>query len=70
MNQIILLIQIIISIVLATIILLQVKGEGLRSGMGSNFQTTRRGFEKILFNATIICTILFVAASLASIVLA
>jgi len=47
---------------------MQARGSGLSSVFGgeSTFYHTRRGIEKIIFWATIILAILFVAASIAS----
>lgn len=59
-------IQIIISVLLIVAILLQSRGSGLSSVFGgeSTFYHTRRGIEKIVFGATIILAVLFVATSL------
>ena len=57
--------QILVSIVLVGVILLQAKGSGFGAGLGgttSNFRT-RRGLEKTLFQATIVLTVLFLAMS-------
>ena len=71
MNYFIIIIQVIISILLSVTILLQAKGAGLGSAFGgtNSFQHSRRGADKLLFNATIILTILFVATSIANILL-
>ncbi|MBI2634928.1 MAG: preprotein translocase subunit SecG [Parcubacteria group bacterium] len=60
-------IQIIISVLLIGAILLQSRGSGLSSVFGgeSTFYHTRRGIEKIVFFATIILAVLFIATSLA-----
>lgn len=44
------------------LILLQQRGASLGAGFGSSGElyTTRRGLEKSLFNATIICSVVFV----------
>jgi len=60
-------IQIILSVALIVVIVLQQTGAGLGGAFGgadneSGFHT-RRGLEKILFNATIIIAILFVASA-------
>ncbi len=66
-------IQMVLSVVLIIVILLQVKGG---SGLGGIFggsesvYRTKRGVEKWLFWATIIISVLFVLSSIASIVLA
>ena len=57
--------QILISVVLIVVILLQAKGSGFGAGLGgttSSFRT-RRGLEKTLFQATIALTIVFLAMS-------
>jgi len=61
-------IQIIISLLLIGAILLQTRGSGLSSVFGgeSTFYHTRRGIEKVVFWATIILAVLFVAAGIAS----
>jgi len=60
-------IQIIVSLLLIGAILLQNRGSGLSSVFGgeSTFYHTRRGMEKIIFWATIVLVILFIAISLA-----
>ena len=61
-------IQIIISLLLIGAILLQTRGSGLSSVFGGEFTFyhTRRGIEKVVFWATIILAVLFVAAGIAS----
>ena len=58
--------QILVSIVLIVVVLLQAKGAGFGAGLGgaptSTFRT-RRGLEKTLFQATIVLTIIFLAMS-------
>jgi preprotein translocase subunit SecG len=66
-------IQMVLSVVLVIVILLQVKGG---SGLGGIFggsesvYRTKRGVEKWLFWATIIISVLFVLSSIANIALA
>lgn len=64
-------IQIILSVILITAILLQKSGSGLGGALGdsdsSTIYTTKRGFEKTLFNLTIIIAILFVLSAIAAI---
>ena len=59
--------QIILSIILITAILLQQSSAGvggaLGGGDGGGLYNTRRGFEKFLFILTIIISIIFVALS-------
>lgn len=59
--------QIIVVVLLVVTILLQQKGVGLGSsfGGGDSVFTTRRGPEKVIFNSTIILSILFLGLSLA-----
>jgi len=68
-------IQIIISVFLVTTILMQRNEAGLGSiggGGGDSFSSThrvRRGFEKVLFNTTIILTILFALSAFITLVM-
>jgi len=57
--------QILVSLTLIIVVLLQAKGSGFGAGLGgttSSFRT-RRGLEKTLFQATIFLTIIFLAMS-------
>ena len=57
--------QILISLTLILVVLLQAKGSGFGEGLGgttSSFRT-RRGVEKTLFHATIFLVIIFLAMS-------
>ncbi len=65
-------IQIIISITLIVIILIQVKGEtgGSVFGGGAGVARTRRGLERTLFNATIVLSVIFLLMSFLSAFLA
>lgn len=58
--------QIIISILLIILILLQQKGSGLSPVFGGEggVYRTRRGLEKFIFGATVVLSILFLAAAL------
>ena len=58
-------IQIVISILLITVVLLQQKGVGLGAAFGgsSNVFSTKRGVDKILFRATIVLAVLFIATA-------
>ncbi len=61
--------QILVSLVLILVVLLQAKGSGFGAGLGgttSSFRT-RRGLEKTLFQFTIVLTVLFLAMSAASV---
>lgn len=59
-------VQIILSIALITIIVIQAKGTGLGStwGGGGEFYRSKRGAEKVLFTLTIILAVLFVFTSI------
>jgi protein translocase SecG subunit len=63
--------QIILSIILIVAILLQQSSSGvsgvLGGGDGGGLHHTRRGFEKFLFATTIVVSILFIASTLAAI---
>lgn len=61
-------IQLILSILLMTVILLQQKGGGLGAAFGgsSNVYSTKRGIDKILFNITIVISVLFLLISVIS----
>ncbi len=64
-------IQIIVSITLIIIILLQVKGEALGGAFGGpGVARTRRGLERTLFNATIVLSAIFLIISFLSAILA
>lgn len=58
-------IQIIISLLLIVSILLQNRGAGLSDtfGGGGNVYQTKRGFDKFLFRATILLSLLFLASA-------
>ncbi len=63
--------QIIVSLALIAVVILQAKGGGLSTmfgGEGSIYRT-RRGLERTLFNFTIILAILFGIISLLSVIL-
>jgi len=58
-------IQIIISVTLILVILLQARGSGFGSALGgsSSFYRTRRGAEKTLFQLTIVLVVVFILMS-------
>ncbi len=68
MKNLITLAQIIISLLLITVILLQAKGTGLGRAWGTEatFYHTKRGVEKVFFILTIVLTLLFFAISILS----
>jgi preprotein translocase subunit SecG len=61
--------QILVSIALSVVLLLQAKGSGFGAGLGGSTSMfrTRRGIEKTLFQLTIVLVILFVIISLFSV---
>jgi preprotein translocase subunit SecG len=67
-------IQIIISIALVVVILVQAKGQGglggIFGGEGGGVYRTRRGVEKTLFNVTIGLAVVFFLVSIASVLVA
>ena len=62
--------QILVSVVLIIVILLQAKGSGFGAGLGGTTSAfrTRRGIEKTLFQATIVLMIIFLGMSAWSVV--
>jgi preprotein translocase subunit SecG len=63
--------QIIVSILLIIVVLLQNRGTGLGSAFGGTggVYLTKRGLEKKLFTATIVLAVLFFGLSLAGVLL-
>lgn len=59
--------QLVISIFLILAIVIQKRGAGLSESMGGSgtIYTTKRGAEKVVFNATVILAVLFVLSALA-----
>jgi preprotein translocase subunit SecG len=57
--------QILVSVALIVVVLLQAKGSGFGAGLGGTTSAfrTRRGLEKTLFQATIVLTAIFLAMS-------
>lgn len=66
MDQVFTIIQLVLAIFLIVTVLLQQRGSGLGSafGGGGNVYGTRRGVDKILFQITIVVTILFFVAAI------
>ena len=64
-------VQVVSAIVLIFSILLQQRGSGLSGTFGgdSNMYSTRRGIERSLFIATIIFAVIFIAVSVARILI-
>lgn len=60
-------VQIILGVLVSALILLQAKGTGLgRTSFSPMAYHSRRGFEKLIFKATIVLTSLFVLISAAA----
>jgi len=59
--------EILVSIALIGVILLQVRGEGLGGLRGGSFVRTRRGLEKTLFQLTIALVVIFLFVSALSV---
>ena len=67
MHTLLLVIQIIVSVLLSLAVLTQQRGSGLSATFGGSggFYASKRGAEKILFNATVVLSVLFVLNSIA-----
>jgi preprotein translocase subunit SecG len=63
--------QIVVSVILIVVILLQVKGSGFGAALGGmsggSVYRTKRGLERTLFQSTIILTIVFIFVSFLSV---
>lgn len=61
-------VQVVVSIVLIAVVLLQQKGTGLGGAFGGegNVYRTRRGLERGLFFTTIVCGVLYAALAVTS----
>ena len=61
-------IQIILSVILVVVVLMQQKGVGLGAAFGgsSNIYTTKRGLDKVLFIMTIVVVTLFFIVAIAN----
>lgn len=70
MNNVWLIIQAILSVLIIIAVLLQSQGGGIGPAFGGGGESyhTRRGVEKVLFNATIVLIVFFAIASIASLV--
>lgn len=69
-NNVITIIQMVLGVLLIALVLLQSKGTGLGSSFGGDtgFYRTKRGFEKLLFNSTIIVVALFIITSIVELI--
>jgi len=70
MQQTLVIIQIIVSLSLIGVILIQAKGVGLGHawGGGGEFYKSRRGVEKVIFRLTVVLVTLFLALSIFGII--
>lgn len=70
MEQIILIIQVVVSILMVILILAQNKDGGLSAGMGGgqSFESVKRGAEKVIFRMTVLLAVIFLGNALAVIV--
>ncbi len=61
--------QLLVSVALSIVLLLQAKGSGFGAGLGGQTSVfrTRRGIEKTLFQLTIVLVIMFVFVSVLSV---
>jgi len=60
-------IQIVLSVVIITLILLQERSSGMSSllgGSGEGYYQARRGMEKLIFYSTIVLAVIFVALAI------
>jgi preprotein translocase subunit SecG len=71
MKEILLITQIVVSILLTILILLQQRGSSLGSAFGGTgeFYATRRGMEKKMFYATIILSTVFIILALLNLII-
>lgn len=71
MNNLVLVIQVIISVLMLIAILMQSQGSGMGTsfGGGGEFYRSRRGIEKLLMRITVILAVLFFITSIANIVI-
>ena len=64
MNQFLTVLQIVISLILIVLILMQARGTGFgRAGGFGGSSFTRRGLEKLIFKLTFVMAFLFIAVS-------
>lgn len=70
MNNFWLILQAVLSVLIIVAVLLQSQGGGMGPAFGGGGESyhTRRGLEKVMFNATIVLVVLFALASIASLV--
>lgn len=66
MNSFLVIVQIIVSIILSALILIQAKGTGLGRTFGQGSYHSKRGVEILVFKSTVLLAFLFVIVSVAS----
>jgi preprotein translocase subunit SecG len=59
--------EILISIALIAVIMMQVRGEGVGGLQSGSFVRTRRGIEKTLFQLTVLLSVIFLVVSAVSV---
>lgn len=64
MRNLLVIVQMIISVVIVTAILLQAKGTGFGTNFSGGSYLTRRGLEKFVFNGTIVLIAIWGAISI------
>ncbi|MBW7955636.1 preprotein translocase subunit SecG [Patescibacteria group bacterium] len=70
MREVLLIVQIVVSVLLTGAILLQAQGSGLGTSWGGGGETyhTKRGVERVVFILTIVGVVVFAALSVANLV--
>jgi protein translocase SecG subunit len=69
MKNILFYVQIVLSVSLVAVILIQSRGTGFSRGFGSTSSFTRRGLEKIVFRLTFVLAALFIVVSTLQVIL-
>ncbi len=71
MDKVLTVLQAVLAILLTVAVLLQQRGSGLGSafGGGGSVYNSRRGVDKVLFQVTIVISILFFAVSIANLMI-
>lgn len=64
MKTTLLILELVIAVILIGLILLQNGKGGLSSGVSSDTYRTKRGAERVIFSATIVCGIVFFCISI------
>lgn len=65
------LLHVVVSVLLIVSILLQSRGSGLSTAFGGGMggYHTKRGFDKFLFNSSVVLSVLFIGLAIATIIL-